>query len=119
MKSDEEEIALALLLWKFLRSHYVLSTSGTRSHATDESPFKVLDLAKKCGVSREFFKLLMKFPVTKITIREYEEWISNDTERQLRRTAKVEYKPHTTARKRKYTSKEQGKGSRPQSPPGI
>lgn len=117
LNSDADEIAFALLLWKFLRGHYVGYASGGVQMVIDESPYKAMELARKCGVSEEFFKLLMKFPVTKITIKEYEPWSSNDIERQLKRTPEIEVKPCPLASENGNGSKKRKRGprSRPRS----
>lgn len=67
--TDEEELALALLLWRALRADF--GKSGSMGEAVASNlpvTEKAEALARKFGVRREFFELLVKLPVLSIAV---------------------------------------------------
>lgn len=74
--TDKEEIALALVLWKFWRSRPKFG--GHRAQITPDMEAvanKSLELAKLAGVKKEFFDLLFELPVIRVKCKELDKWV--------------------------------------------
>jgi hypothetical protein len=79
--TDKEEVALALLLWKFYRSEYQArggAAAGMGGNLiTDrhvDNCLTALRLAKLVGVRDEFLRLMTEIPVMQIRVAELEKW---------------------------------------------
>lgn len=71
--TDAQELALALVLWKSLRSHALLRAQpdGTAALPSDDSvdaAEKAIYLATKTGVKDEFLKLMFELRLVRISL---------------------------------------------------
>ena len=86
--TDKEELALAVLLWKFLRFEYdgkgLPCQVGIGDVAVAE---KSIDLAKQAGCLNEYMALLVRVPVTNIRCEELEEWMESKNGRKPKRSS--------------------------------
>jgi hypothetical protein len=70
--TNNDELALALLIWKNYRQKHCLGRAyGCNNIDIAEH---ILDLAKSIGVKDEFLNLMMDVPVMEIKITELEKW---------------------------------------------
>lgn len=77
--TDKEELALAILLWRNLRSdnHIAKEVNAAlpnRLRFTECATDLAIRFAKQCGVKDEFFRLLFELPVMTIEVKELEPW---------------------------------------------
>lgn len=75
----KEEIALAILLWKYWRqmangNRNPQDLRNVRDGGAVEYGFEALEMAKAAGVKDEFISMLTEFPSMTVTVQEYEKW---------------------------------------------
>lgn len=71
--SDEDELALALVLWKSLRVHTAFGGPGNHPTAESEAHGETaIRLAKKIGVSEQFFAMLFRLNLVTVALKPIE-----------------------------------------------
>ena len=67
-RTPQEEIALAILLWRFTGHHLV---NGWRPDMPSiDRGFKALELAKVAGVKREYLRAMSELPILTVKVKE-------------------------------------------------
>lgn len=71
--TDDEELALALVLWKSLRCHELLTRTG--QFPTDESMSMedvASKLARRCGVTKQYYDLVFRLRLVLVSLKPME-----------------------------------------------
>ena len=126
MLTDEEELALAILLWKGWRgkpSGTTYGSSGGRyvSNEMEDAAYRALQLAKRFGVSEQMLRIMNDVPIMSVQVRELEAWEPNRVQETL--GAELNDSQSGSKRRREGSGKKKapwgvaGERSKPQEPP--